>query len=129
MSGLEILATAVWAIWAIWLASLGGLDQVSLWIAAVTGSLLALAWSALFFGAVLVRIRPPRPDCWALALCPVAWLITAGAIIWAGLDTLKKFPIINRVRWEKIIGNTATWPVNRNPLGARLLYPAGPIGG
>ncbi len=115
MSRFEMLATAVWAVWALRLASLGVPSRGSLWIAAVTGSLLALTWSALLGAVILIRIRPPRSDLWALVLCPVAWLIAAGAIVWTDLDLLKKLPLINRMNWEQVIGNTAVWPVNRTP--------------
>jgi lysophospholipase L1-like esterase len=43
------------------------------------------------------------------------WLIAVGAIIWADLDLLKKIPIINHIPWARVIGNTATRPVNRTP--------------
>lgn len=110
------LATVAWSAWAIGLASIGGaLSQDSLWIAAATGSFLAVAWLALLFALVVARIRPDRLDLWALAACPIAWLIAGGAIIRADLDVLKKLPIIERVKWERLIGNTATQPVNRTP--------------
>jgi lysophospholipase L1-like esterase len=115
MIRLEILGTAVWSVWAIRLASLGALNRSTSWIPAVTGLLLALTWAALLGVVVFLRIRPARVDLWVLGLCPVVWVIAVGAMVWTDLDLLKKVPLINRLNWERVIGNTAVWPVNRTP--------------
>jgi hypothetical protein len=61
------------------------------------------------------RIRPARVDLWVLGLCPVVWVIAVGAMIWTDLDLLKKVPLINRLNWVRVIGNTAVRPINRTP--------------